>query len=177
MRPLSNREKKIFFVCLMIISIFILNRGLFKPLQNRTVTLSQKIQKGEKHLRKSLRVSHEYESILKKYEKYLVNFKQEMSDEKEMSAIIAQIESMMTQNQLQFSEMKPQKIVEMDFYKVFSVSLKMNGDLDQINQFLYTLQNVPYFFQVDKLRLEKVVRQKVNLKATLVLSRLLIQKN
>ncbi len=174
MRKMTRREQKILIVCGSLLFVYIFHNLVWKPFKAESKISSQKIRKGEKRLRKSLEIMRRQKAVLKEYTEYLNIFKQEMTDEEQMSSIIAQLEDMTQRQKLQFSEMKPQKMNTFDFYKVFPVSLKMDGSLDQVNQFLYDLQKEPYFFHVDKLRLEKKSRQKSVLKISLVLSKLLI---
>jgi len=174
MRKLSRREQKIFIVCAVFVGVYGINNVVLKPFKINTNILGQQIKKGENRLKKNLKVVWKYKTVTEEYQEYVKDFKQKMRDEEQMSAIISQLESMTQKNQLQFSEMKPQKISRVDFYKVFPVSLKLDGSLEQVSQFLYALQSAPYYFQVDKLRLEKKSRQQSILKATLVLSKILI---
>ena len=176
MKKLTPREQKIFMGCVVLICIYGGYNFLWKPFEINAEMTAQKIRKGKKRLKKSLKVMQEKEGITKQYEEYLRSFKQEKSDEGQMADMIKQVEVMTQKYHLQFSEMKPLKIAHVDFYNIFPMSLKMAGDLDSINQFIYDLQKAPYFFHVDKLRLEKQTRQKSMLKVSLILSKFLLNK-
>jgi len=174
MRKMTKREQKILMICGVLFVTYVSYNLIWKSFRIKSEIVSQKIRKGEKRLKKNLEIMRHQKVVLEEYSEYVNTFKQEMTDEEQMSSIIAQLEAMTQKHKLPFSEMKPQKVNTVDFYKVFPVSLKMDGNLDQINRFLYDLQKEPYFFHVDKLRLEKKSRQKSFLNVSLVLSKLLL---
>ncbi len=174
MLKLQTREKQIFFIFGSLILFFLLQRGFLTPFLEKSKDVTQKLESQKRRLQKNLNTIKRNKHVTQQYNEIVDTFGQKGSDEKEMSAIIADVEAITKRMNLRFSEMKPQKVAEEEFFKVFSISLKLEGRIEQLTHFLYLLQNTPYFFRVDELRLDKKSQRNSLLNIHLVLSRVLI---
>ena len=170
-RALSTREKKILVVFLLAASVFLGYRFIFIPMKEQIEKLGNQIKLQEKKLSKSLRILEKEKAIEEEYDRYAVDFKQKASDEQQMALILSQVESAATQLNLRIADLKPGRVKKGDFYNNFLLNLVLEGDLPAINQFLYTVQNRPYFFQI-----EEVYFEKSSVRTSQIKCRLLINK-
>ncbi len=174
MRPLSNRERSILFLCILTVLIFIGYNGVVQPLRRKTETLKERVNSSEQKLKKQFSVLEKSKSGNKEYEQYLAIFRQSASDGQIMSSILSEIESVARENGMRIADMKPKKVKHIDFYNNFSVTLAMSGQLTDIVKFLYILQNQPHFFNIEELVIEKNSPRAPTLDCRLVLDRILI---
>lgn len=174
MPRLNSSEKRLFIICLILAGTGFFIRIAANPLKEMFTNPDKKIVESRKRLRKNLRTIRENNMVLARYNAYVKDFGQKMTDEQEMSAMISELEGVAEETDILFSEIKSRRVNKVDFYKVFSVSLKMNGNLEQIVHLLYLLQSKPHLFRVDELRLNKQSRRTSLLKARLILSRTVI---
>lgn len=175
MRPLTKREQNILIICIVLVFSYVGYNGVYKPtseriqyLDERALTLQQQLKKSQMTISRSDLVGRKYADIIKR-------FKQSRSNEQEMSAILSEIENAAKQLNLQIADLKPQRVKSDEDFNWFSISLTISSGLDNIVQFLYAVQNEPYFFNVEEIRFDKGAQRGVeDLKTSLVLSRFLI---
>ena len=174
MRPLTNREQKFLFLTFTLALICFFYFFIWKSFRARLEDLNTAAQKENRRLRWNLQIIEESNSVSKKYKNYLEFFLQHNSAEEQMSAIISDLEAIAQKKNLHFSEIKPAKVKNAKFYNIFSISLTMDGNFSQITEFIYAIQNQPYFFSIDELHLEKKSPEDIILQMRMVLSRKLM---
>ena len=172
---LSQREKDIVIIFVIVAGLALVFRAVYIPLKNKSDEVREKIAVSEKKLNKNLKMIRKGENYEARYKPLLENFQQKGSDEQMMSAILNEIESAAGQVQVRIADMKPQRVKKSGSYNNFSVSLTLDGELTAIMDFIYGLQNQPHLFAVDELRLEKKSPNTKELKGYFVLSRISIQ--
>ena len=173
-RRLSRREKSIFIACLLLVFIYTSYHFIFKPLQENTATVKNQIELKEKRLRNNLRIVRKERIVDEEYDQYSSYLKQKASEEQEMAAILSQIESAANEVNIRIADMKPKKVKKVDFYNNFSVTLTIEGELQTIIRFLYTLENIPHLFKIDEIYLERSSIRTTEIKCRLILSKPLI---
>lgn len=147
---LNNREQKIFVACLTVVLIVVFYNGLVLPLRKEMNLLHQEITVEKKQLDRSLAVIQKAESLRGRYDGYLKRFGKAGSREEAASSILSEIEKVTGQLGLFVTELKPQQVRTGDFDDRFSVHLTLNSGLVDVVRFLYTLQQVPYLFDVEE---------------------------
>ncbi len=173
-RPLSKRESKIFIFCIFMIFIYVSYQFVYKPIEKKSKVLEGKIFKTQRRLKKNTKVLQRESVVQKKHKKYIVRFKQSLSNQEEMNRIFSEVEKVARESNVKIIDMKPNKIKEIDFYKVFSVNIQTQGSMDLISKFLYVLESDPYYFRIDEMNLEKRSTRTSYIKCRIVVSRLLI---
>jgi Tfp pilus assembly protein PilO len=173
-RPLSTREKRIFFVCLAVIAFYVVYYFGYQGIKEEIKAQQASILQSEKDLRRyahTVRSEKTIEQRLKSYENLL---KQKESDEQEMTKVLSDIEAVADKVSIKIINMEPQKIKRVDFYNYFSVDVQAEGPLKKVCEFLYALESTTNYFYVDELRIEKYAARADTLKCQLVVSRILI---
>ena len=173
-RKLSTRESMILMVCLLLAAGYIGYNFVFQPMEEELTILDSKIRIAEKRLRDSRRTILKAPGITAEYENFENAFKQKESDSQVMAGILSEIESAASDMDLRLTDMKPQKVKELEFFNRFSVGLAVEGEFETIMRFLYSLQRDTLRFSIDELRLEKRSLRSSLIRCQLTLSRYLI---
>lgn len=171
---LSKRERNILYFCLSLTLVFLTYNFIFEPAQKKIDDLNQKVEVKKVKLEKNLSVLSRKEMIERRYAKYSKSLQARGTDEEELAAFLSEIENLAQKNGLHISDMKPRPAKTVDFYKKFTVDLQADGDIKQITQFIYQLQNDPKLLRVDRLRLE-TKSQSQNLTSYMLISKITIQ--
>lgn len=174
MRSLTKRENIILAICLLAGCAYLLKSFVFTLLAENAATFEDKAKVVEKRLRNNLKVLAREKAVNNEYNKYLPYFKQETSDEQEMAAILAQIESVSNSLNMRVADMKPNRVKHTDFYNNFTVTLTIEGELPSVLHFLYTLQNPPNLFTTSEIYFERSSVRTSSIKCRLIISKLLI---
>lgn len=171
---LSKREKTIFYFCVTIALTFTAYNFLVMPISKKMEGLSQKIEAKKVKLEKNSLILEKKGKIEEKYNKYASSLRLKGTDEEETAGFLFEIENSAQKNNVRISDMKPRPPRKIDFYKKFTVDLEAEGDINQLTQFIYQIQNTPQLLRVDKLRLETKTSQSQSLKSYLSISKVAI---
>ena len=144
------------------------------PMKDRGEGLLQRQALLAKKFGKEKNIVEQARSLGTDSQQYFTMFIQEFSEGEQMTAMIAEIESLAKEVGLRFSEVKPGKVNHQEDSNIFSVSLSTEGTTAQITHFLYLLESHPHFFQIDRFHLGKKSAQDKILKASFTVSRLWI---
>ncbi len=175
-RRLNPREKFFVVISGLLLLAWFLGNVILKPAWRFSSDWSAKIQLNKGRLNKDRRLIIEGPAIDREYEAYLPFFRQAQGDEATMSLLLSQIESTASRISLPVLEIKPQKVQGEDFYHDFSVNLTIEEEFNKVYRFLYDIQNAPFLFDVEELRLEKDPLKENDIRCTLTLNKRLINK-
>ena len=176
-RRFTIREQKIVLIFLLAIIGNGSYYGLIRPLNEKIASLDTEIAKKKKKLKNNLGVIKKSQGVDKEYATLIEQFQQTKSNEQVMSAIIAEIEGVAGELQLQISDLKPKRVKREDTNNRFSVSLDIDSQFVDIIQFLHKLQSQPHYFAVEEAHFDNSFRGKnTSMKIQLVLSKVLIQE-
>ena len=174
---ITSREKKITGVTLALIFIYGGFNFIFKPIKQKEAILDEEIQAEIKLLNKDFLAVKKEKQLKREYENLLVPFRQQNSDEEEMSVLLSQMQTLATQTGLRIVDIKPQKSRKTEFCKFLPLSLSLEGYYSDVIRFLYVVQATPYSLGVDELFLEFKPSQRNVLTCRIDLSRILIPAN
>ncbi len=171
---LSPREKKIFFLSLAVLAVYLVRTLVVVPVQTRSEWLDRQIRNAEQKLLSASRTIHKSRVVQRRYEALLEDYRQTQSDEEVMSGILTEIEATAAGNSLSISDLKPNRPKMINYYKEFSVSLVLEGDFTQVMEFVFKLQKDPYSYFVDEADISKHSPRTSGLRCRFVLSKVLI---
>ena len=143
---LSPRENRILILCLFLIFIYISYNFIFQPLRKTIADFETRIKVSEKRLRNNLKMMRMERVVDEEYDKYSSYFKQKVSDEQAMAAILSEIESVANEINMRVADMKPKKAKRTDFYNYFSATLTIEGELATVTQEREILKKAVAFF-------------------------------
>ena len=174
-RKLTERERNIFIILVVLLFGFNLMQFVIKPLREQNSYFEQDISSKLKSLRKEVKKVRKSKIVEQKYLFFLNVFRQNKSDEKIMSDFLSSIEEVSRKINLSISDLKPKKIKKEQYYNRFSASLIINSQLNEVVNFLSLLQSSPYLLKVDEIKFERISRgKKAFVKTRLSLSKILI---
>ena len=171
---LSNREKIIALICVVMIGIYVVFQGFIRPGNLRDQNLLKLIAKKHQTLEMDRRTLQESHLIREKYDNYLQTFAQNGSDEQEASALISDVEAVSGKYNIQITNMQPQKVLLQDQYKLMSIQIVFSSSLIKATQFIHELQDAPYFMDVSEIQLEKSLGVEGIVNGRLILTRIRI---
>ena len=172
----TKRELVTFIICIILVVIYGSYIGIVRPLREKISSLDDDFESQQKKLRKNLKIIEKAKAMNRQYDQYLSQLKQSGSNEQVMASILSEIEQVAGQLGLKITDLKPKRVKREEYYNLFSVNLTIDSDLNEILQFIYTLQGEPHFFRVDEFTFEKGAQRNSGqaLKTRFVLSRILI---
>lgn len=176
MRTFSAREKGIFVICVIVVSIYGGYRFGYQALKESSATREQLIAKAEKDLRQYKGVVRQEGVVSRKLNAYRTMFVQKGSDEQEMTRMLSEVEAAAQNINMKIINMEPERSKKADLFNYFSVNVQAQGSLKKIFEFLYSLESQAYRFRIDEFRLEKYSLRADELKCQLVVSRFFIVK-
>ena len=174
-KRLTQREQLFAALVVILGLVLFIYYSFVRPLKEQIRLLEIKVKDSEKQISKNFKLIRKGEAREKEYKIYLQEFKQDKPNEQVMSSILAEIEAVALELQLQISDLKPKRVKEGGDYNQFSVSLAIDSSLENIIHFLHILQSEPHIFDVEGLEFEKGSQRKSDtMKTRLVLSKILI---
>ncbi len=171
-RRLTRREQGISILCIVMAGVYVIYSFLVKPMIVNLATLDDQIIVQSRRLDKDTmeigraRASEETIALFEK------KFKQIRSNEETISSLLAEIEVVANQLQLQITNLTPQRVQEGESYKHFLINLTIDGDFMNILQFVHILQGEGHLLEVQEARFDKGMRShETFVQATLVLKK------
>lgn len=149
---ISKREKTIFTITILAISLSIIYSFVIEPLYKEYTRLNQEINIKQARLAKNLRLVKEKDIVREEFKKYSHQLKTRGSDEEEMASVLSEIEKIGKSTGIYLSDVKPQKIKDMDFYKIMLVEIRFQATMQTLSKFIYELQNSTFLLKASRLQ-------------------------
>ena len=170
----SEKEKKLFLFVIFLLVIYGGYSGVYMRFSRQSGLLDKKTMAATKKLNKNLWHIAKAKNFERRYNDILDSFKQNKSDEKEMSLILTELQDVAGKIEVRIADMKPRKVRKVDFYNLFAVSLSIEGSMTDVMQYIYLLQNPPHSLRVNEFSISKKSVRSNILRCKVELSRLLI---
>jgi len=158
-RFLNQREQKIFIICLVAVFAAFFYNNLILPLQREANLLQGEIEIEKTQLDGNFKVIEKAERFEAQYENYLKRYGKTGTEEEVASSILSEIEKVTGKLKLHVAELKPQRIEHDEFSDRFSIQLTMSSEFVDIVRFLHTLQQSPYFFDVEEVEFKRSAKR------------------
>lgn len=171
---LSKREKLILYLTLGLILLAFIYGLILEPLEKRWAKINKLILTREIKLKQNLRTISEKESISKEYQEYSRQVKAKGSDEKEIAALLQEVETIAAQTAVRLSNVKPGKIEDKKFYKLYILEVETEADIAPLTEFIYQLERSPQILSVRKLHLGTKSRRSSLLRGKLLITKVLV---
>jgi len=155
--------------------IYAANFWIIQPLHHYRLGIGKEINSTQKKIYKNLRIINKAELVKRRRGDYFTKFEQTVSDEQNMSTLIAEIEKVAGQLSLSISNLKPEKVRHVDRLSYFSISLQFDSEFKTLIQFLHILQDQAHLFNIKQVNINTRPRKKEGrIKTKLVLSKIFI---
>ena len=171
---LSNKEKIGLSLAFSVMAVALADRLIISPVRDRFRRIDQEIKISEKQLGHDLRNVHQRDQIAGQFDQYVEYVQRSGSDEEEVAKILGEIESLARQSQVYLANMKPQTPKEIDFYKEYAVEIDAEGEISSLITFLHHLNTSTQLLRVEKLRMGSNKKGQKTLKASMLITRVLV---
>ncbi len=174
-KQLSEREKRLVYITVIIISTTLLYLYCIEPLWIYWQGLDSKIDTFTKQLLRNEIILSRASSISENYGSYEKKLKFEGSDQEKTAQILKEIETTATQNNVHINDIKPQQIKDRDFYKFYVIELETESDIVSLTKFIYDLQISQQALRVTRIQTSASSSRPGSLKTEMLVTKILIQ--
>lgn len=154
MKKLDKREKILAIAVLALLLLFVSKLLVVDPLREKLDTARNEISQAELTIRKYLQVQKHKDEIIagqKQIERYL-NFKG--TNEDKAAAILTKVEQLSRAAGLSILDMNPVSVPkDGGSNAIFRISLRAEGEMAKLIDFIYNLENADILFKIEKLNL------------------------
>ena len=165
---MSPREKAGIAVAAIVVLVVFVDRFIVNPMAVRMHRLNTEIKAGENALRLDTGLAGQKGAVSAEYGKYSAYVRKSGSDEEEQTKMFSEIEELERKSGVSPLNMKAIAPRAVDFYRKYEVELEVEGEMEQIVNFLYLLNNSPQLLRAEKVTLNPrdrdsaAVRAKMN---------------
>ena len=171
---LSQKEKLGLSLAFLVLAVAATDRLIVSPIRLKFRRIDQSIKISEKQLAHDLRNVRLQGPITEKFEQYAPYVERSGSDEEEVAKILGEIESLARQSNVYLANVKPLTSKEIEFYIEYAVEIEAEADIERLTRFLYDLNMSNQLLRVEKLRLSSQKKGEKTLKASLLITRILV---
>lgn len=147
---LSKRERYIFYGAALVISLTFLDRLILGAISSKIELLDKEIQIQEAVIRKSLYILTQKDRIGKALGEYAFSAASSQSQEEEMVFFLRDIEELANKCSLYVIDIKQTGIIEEDILKEYLVRVNCEGQMEQLAEFFYRLENSNQLMKIEK---------------------------
>lgn len=175
---LSKRERRAAGATLAVISLWILDAAILKPIQKNIDGLNQKISVEEKKVMHNVRSVEQKPrvDVLLSQLTQRVDFSSE-SDEKTRASMLEDIEKYARERRIYLTEVKPQVSEQEAGHKEYRIRIQMEGVMSELLSFLADLVRTRKLYRVENLRIVPHAEDVNKVKATVTVNRVIITHN
>ncbi len=172
---LSKRERLVLYVAVAFVSISLLDRMLIYPVYSKIDSLNKEINQKEVGISRNLRILEQKERIILEAKNYAPFFIEPKSEEEEMTIFLKQIESISNKSSLYIVDMKPAgSKEEKNNIKRFTVNLSCEGQMEQVMDFMYNIENSSELLVIDRYQLNPKSKESMVIQCNMAISKLII---
>jgi Tfp pilus assembly protein PilO len=171
---LSKREKFIFYCALLIVSITLLDRLIIYPIFSKLNLLNKEIKEKEAGIRKNLHILAHKDRILAESTKYSSFLSSLKSEEEEMTSILKEIESLADKTSIYLIDMKPGGLKDMGTSKKYLVNLNCEAQMEQLVNFIYSIESSNKLLTVDKYQISPKSRESSIARCRITISKVVV---
>ena len=150
MYRMSKKEKKLFLIATICISLAIFSRVVLFPALGKSADLNHQIQLKKRMIENSLRLLNQKEEIQDESRKYARYLGKRLSEGEEIATLLKEIEDIAKKSQVLLIDLKPSSAERIDFYTEHKVEVETESDTNQLITFIYNLQNSESILRVQK---------------------------
>ena len=167
---LSQREKVILYVSVAVVLVVFADQLILGPIVRSLHSLDQKIYDTEANIKGSIRLLGQKEKMKKEAEHYASYAKSSKSSEEEILVLLKLIQELASQASVNLLYSKPGGGGESKQRNVYRVSLECEGQMEQLINFFYAIENSKLLLQIEKYSLQPTAKGSSVVKCAAVVS-------
>jgi Tfp pilus assembly protein PilO len=174
MRKLNSREIFILAITLALILVFSVDEWVVKPMHEASMDINDQLVTDRVKLIKARQLVAQKGPIEARYRHWVDLIGTVDSEEAQVPAIVAKIETAARESSIHIGNIQPQKMIAQKEVRFLGVELEIDGKWLDIVEFIYLLQQRPGFYFIDEFNLEKDSNTTDSLRGRIVVSRLFL---
>jgi hypothetical protein len=164
---MSAREKAGIAVAAIVVLVVFVDRFIVNPMSARMHRLNREIKASENDLRLDTGLAGQKDAVSAEYGKYSAYVRKSGSDEEEQTKMLSEIEELERKSGVSPANMKSLAPKTVDFWKKYEVELEVEGEMEQVVNFLYLLNSSPQLLRSEKVTLSPRDRDSTAVRAKL----------
>ncbi|MFC1632047.1 hypothetical protein ACFL1I_01745 [Candidatus Omnitrophota bacterium] len=170
---LSQRERRLIQLTLAVISLTVVYSFIVRPLAANWQELNRQILEQEIELKSNIRYISQKEQVRDIYRQLAGVIQKGGVDEEEVTALLRFVEKTAKDSTLHISNIRPKPIKDLVFCKKYILEMNCQATMEGYIKFIYTLQQSEQLIRVENLRITAAKSSSPQLKARLIISKIL----
>ncbi|MBF0593561.1 MAG: hypothetical protein HQL22_01190 [Candidatus Omnitrophica bacterium] len=172
MIKISQREKIVAVVFVLLVGIYVLVWGIVLPAKDRANALDSRIDAARRRLQKASSIVGREKELDALYQVIASHIKVAASDGEETSQMVDSLEFAANSASIHIVNIQPRASQDKGFYKIYSVEVVWEGQWGPFAKFIYLAQASPCYFGIDEMSVEKYSDVATSLRGSLVVSQI-----
>jgi len=173
---LSINEKRLLYVAIIVVGLFLLDRLIISPIYNKISSLNKDTQTMETGIKRNLRILAQKERILTEVQNYKSFLSKEASDEEITTSFLKEIEELANKSSIYIIDMKPSGIKEeRSKIKKYFINLNCEAEMEQIMAFMYSVENAPSLLSIEKYQISPKPKESAIAQCIMTIAKIVIQ--
>jgi len=171
----SKREKMILYTASAVVVILLMDRLIINPVYSHISSLNRQISDKEKTVARNMMIVAKKDRINDELKRYDSFFHSAASDEENSMNLMKEIEAIANKSSIYIIDMKPSGVREdKDKMKKFLVAISCEGQMEQLMDFMYNVENASTLMSVDRYQITPKSQDTSIVSCTIVVSRMVI---
>lgn len=147
---LSARERKMFWVTVLIVMTLFVDRLVLGPILVRIDTLNKEINEKQIAINRYLQILAQKEKIKQQANRLSVFLEHLKTKEEEVTPILKEIERLANKSAVYLVDMKPAGIRQSGGFKKYLVNLSCEAQMQQLVEFMYNIESSHKLLTIEK---------------------------
>lgn len=171
---LSRREKLVLYAAVGAVSFTLLDRLIVYPIYTRMRQVQTQIRDRENEIVRNMRILSKKERINADVERYVAYLRAAEDRSVDMTAVLKSIEELAQKSELSVVDMKPAGIKENEKEKTkkYVVNLNGEGEMSQIVDFMYRVENSSDLLTIERVQISPKSRESSVAQCAFMISRM-----
>ena len=172
---LSKREKAVFYAAVCAVSVVLLDQLVIYPVYTKMKSLNSQTKEREAAIRRDLHILAQKDRIASEAKKYSSFAGAGQSQDEDITLLLKEIETLANKSALYIIDMKPGAVKEdTDGTRRYQVSLNCEGQMEQIMDFIYNIENSSILLVVDRYQITPKSKESSIAKCSIGVSKVVI---
>ena len=146
---LSKRERTIFYVTILVVVFFLLDRLVLSPILSKIEELNETIQFKEEAIEQSLLIVTQEDRIEGETKKYTSYLSKPQSEEKEVTAFLKEVENIAKKSSVYLIDIKPAGRDEGEASTRYFAKLNFEAQMEQVVNFFHSIASYDQLLKIE----------------------------
>jgi hypothetical protein len=172
---LSKREQAVFYITIIFVSLMLIDKLIVGPIFSKIDTLNRQIGEKESAIRRNVHILSQKDRISAEISKYGNFLKAPKTEQEDMTVLLKEIESLADKSSVYLVDMKPSGVKEEGSSKRYSISLSCEAQMEQIVNFIYSVENSSSLFMIEKYQISPKSKETSVAKCSITISKIIVR--